>query len=670
MPTQAKPLPLLLALPLTLALTSQVGACVEPAEDLALDGDGGFRQANDLCSELGVLYCMANDDCGVQDFAHACDPCGMEAAAACFAEDDCSIDEYMELCNYDNDHTEQIKPGQLVTAEFDDANGVTYEIPIVVGANFGNGGLETSEGDFSCMGKCGDGCAPLVFETHDLIPKIWWLPDELEAVVRAWVSNMLSNQGISNIQLGDVWSRDCLEHDLCSYMLWEGNTVQEDDLNCGDEWVDTYDDFLPPIPQIGWTSGGPFCASDYGEGSMLDREHVVGRPGEVICGPNGKAWHCNANDLADAWTMTNDDCVIEVEPEIEDQTLWDDGVCRTYTITNPNDYPIEWVTEVVTPEGLYLEFWNSTIVDHGTSIEFRGQDEDPLLGPNQSTSFGYCREGLTGGQCEPSPAGCAGLTINELPPTSQWDTGLCRNVEVINVTQDWVEWEVKLELAGEVTESWNTYVSCEGTTCTFSGKDWNDVLAPDDPDDGFPGGGSASFGYCIEGFDQGGDGDGDVGGDGDGDGDIGGDGDGDGDGGDGDGDIGGDPIVETVVVHGYKAGTCQNQACLNWWEDSGVDIEADQTVSLSCPPDAGEISWTAGAPRTCAGQAGTWDESIAPQCPVFSLVAKIGANGVPQCIGMSGEFVAEASGRLYLGFNDGDVFSDNLGSWSVDLSVE
>ena len=57
----------------------------------------------------------------------------------------------------------------------------------------------------------------------------------------------------------------------------------------------------------------------------------------------------------------------------------------------------------------------------------------------------------------------------------------------------------------------------------------------------------------------------------------------------------------------------------------------------------------------------------APDLPCWSLVARIG-NGPAFEIGTSALTTATASGRLYLGVNDGD-FSDNSGSWTVNIKI-
>ncbi|NVB42836.1 cellulose binding domain-containing protein [Pseudenhygromyxa sp. WMMC2535] len=609
----------LFILPLSAGLAA--GACVDPAAEFDPSASAELRADLNPCAVPSILACRLDLECSVGERLESCGRCDLVAALACSSSWDCDVDELMDDCGHDNDHSQKIVPGEVVVASFDDRYGNRYEVEVLVGANYVQslGGV----GDYACMGKCGDGCSPLGFEVDT--------PDMFEEAL-----------GIDSIEAIDIWSRDCLEHDMCSYMFWKGGPAQDQDLDCGDEWVDVYDDFTPPNLQ--WTSEGAFCAGDDGEGLPHEREHFIGRNGDVICGPDHLLWHCNATDMNEPWSKQGD-CA-QATVTLDAENAWGDGVCRYYTVKNEHDYPVSWIATVDAPEGEHLEYWSANLLDdQGTSLVFEGADYQATLEPGQTASFGYCREGLSAG-CELGSTGCEGLVVDSYV-TTQWETGLCRNVSVVNYDTDYVEWQVILEVEGELQSGspWNAVASdCDGTTCTFSGAGWNDVLTPDDPDDDFPGGGSASFGYCTKNLF------------------------------DGEGqqeEAPGETLETTVVVSGYKAEYCGGLACASWWEDTEIDVAAGQTVSLSCPDDAGEISWTDGAPQTCAGQEGTyWQLSIAPGCPAWSLVAKVGTDGISQCIGTAGSFVAEEAGRLYLGFNDGDIFSDNSGSWSVDLGID
>lgn len=129
------------------------------------------------------------------------------------------------------------------------------------------------------------------------------------------------------------------------------------------------------------------------------------------------------------------------------------------------------------------------------------------------------------------------------------------------------------------------------------------------------------------------------------------------------------PCSDTVIVEG------QADLVEQLWRDTGIMVNAGQTVTIACDAESGTIRWGGfGTESTCDGApfgpVDTWTEAIAPGCQVFSLVAKIGDDGAPHCIDMGSSFVATRSGPLYLAFNDGDVASDNGGAWTVDVALE
>lgn len=129
------------------------------------------------------------------------------------------------------------------------------------------------------------------------------------------------------------------------------------------------------------------------------------------------------------------------------------------------------------------------------------------------------------------------------------------------------------------------------------------------------------------------------------------------------------PCSDTVIVEG------QADLVEQLWRDTGIMVNAGQTVTITCDAESGTIRWGGfGTESTCDGApfgpVDTWTEAIAPGCQVFSLVAKIGDDGAPHCIDMGSSFVATRSGPLYLAFNDGDVASDNGGAWTVDVALE
>jgi hypothetical protein len=57
----------------------------------------------------------------------------------------------------------------------------------------------------------------------------------------------------------------------------------------------------------------------------------------------------------------------------------------------------------------------------------------------------------------------------------------------------------------------------------------------------------------------------------------------------------------------------------------------------------------------------------APNLPCWSLIGRVGNNGVAFEIGVKTVFHVQSGGRLYLGVND-DSFGDNSGYWTALVS--
>lgn len=59
----------------------------------------------------------------------------------------------------------------------------------------------------------------------------------------------------------------------------------------------------------------------------------------------------------------------------------------------------------------------------------------------------------------------------------------------------------------------------------------------------------------------------------------------------------------------------------------------------------------------------------APQLPCWSLIGRVGGNGMIFEIGSKGIFQTRSDGRLLLGIND-DSFNNNSGFWTAVVTVQ
>ena len=119
------------------------------------------------------------------------------------------------------------------------------------------------------------------------------------------------------------------------------------------------------------------------------------------------------------------------------------------------------------------------------------------------------------------------------------------------------------------------------------------------------------------------------------------------------------------------------------WTDTSISVTAGQPVSISASgsiyvgalsnpsldyesPQGSGVVFANG--YGCSVNPGTRFPHIAPGLACWSLIGKVGADGVPFQVGASVQLSAPASGELYLGVND-NVFGDNSGSWTATITT-
>jgi hypothetical protein len=80
-----------------------------------------------------------------------------------------------------------------------------------------------------------------------------------------------------------------------------------------------------------------------------------------------------------------------------------------------------------------------------------------------------------------------GLSV-ETRTDSSWAAGHCDTVTITNNTDAPVDWSVPVMLDGKLNDHWNSNVTGDSGTVTFTGADYNKTIPP---------GMSAQFGYCV-----------------------------------------------------------------------------------------------------------------------------------------------------------------------------
>jgi hypothetical protein len=102
------------------------------------------------------------------------------------------------------------------------------------------------------------------------------------------------------------------------------------------------------------------------------------------------------------------------------------------------------------------------------------------------------------------------------------------------------------------------------------------------------------------------------------------------------------------------------------WYDTGLDLAANQTVTISASGDA----WNSDARVTPLTPAGDPSAITGPDfydLTDWSLIGEVGSSGDPFEIGDSATFDSLGGGELYLEMDD-NFFSDNSGDWNVTIS--
>ena len=102
------------------------------------------------------------------------------------------------------------------------------------------------------------------------------------------------------------------------------------------------------------------------------------------------------------------------------------------------------------------------------------------------------------------------------------------------------------------------------------------------------------------------------------------------------------------------------------WVDTGIDLRAGETVSISADGSI-RIARDGGPMPAAGGAAGRTDGAPMPNSPVGGLIARVGTSA-PLFIGQNRTLRAPRAGRLYLGIND-SYFEDNTGQFNVTVDV-
>ena len=177
----------------------------------------------------------------------------------------------------------------------------------------------------------------------------------------------------------------------------------------------------------------------------------------------------------------------QVQVEIRKQSEWEKGLCADVIVKNPTNQKVVWKVEFQ-PGGKISQIWNARYSqDPGTlKVTATGVDWNREVPPHGEVKFGFCADKISNGGGGGQTPTSAGLKIGE-KTLSQWEGGVCKNIEIFNPTNREIVWRVEVPVKGEIEKVWNANYQLKGGKLVATGVEWNRVVAPHQ---------KREFGYC------------------------------------------------------------------------------------------------------------------------------------------------------------------------------
>jgi endoglucanase len=176
-----------------------------------------------------------------------------------------------------------------------------------------------------------------------------------------------------------------------------------------------------------------------------------------------------------------------IAPKIKITNDWNTGFCANVLLENKNDYSIEWFTMInKTLDNSNFEItniWNAKILNSSKNYYIiKGEEWNKIIRPYGTLNFGFCaKRTLINPEYKRAKYK---ITI-----TSQWNTGFCANIEVINNYSEPIYWKIELNKNfTKLNNVWNANYQEESNKIIFTGVNWNNRLYPEQ---------KTNFGFCA-----------------------------------------------------------------------------------------------------------------------------------------------------------------------------
>jgi hypothetical protein len=181
-----------------------------------------------------------------------------------------------------------------------------------------------------------------------------------------------------------------------------------------------------------------------------------------------------------------------LEVEVKKTNEWDGGFCSNVYVSNSSDISQKWDISF-DAGGLITKLWSAEYHQDKETLRATasGLSWNDTIDPNERVKFGYCADTV---ELKPLPPKEGELVVSESLKEA-WDGGFCNRVEVLNITNHPIDWEVSFVVKGEVTSTWNSNYTQNSETLklTTNGVTWNNIIDPNE---------TVSYGYCANNIDE------------------------------------------------------------------------------------------------------------------------------------------------------------------------
>ncbi len=173
---------------------------------------------------------------------------------------------------------------------------------------------------------------------------------------------------------------------------------------------------------------------------------------------------------------------LQVQREVTSR--WDDGFCENVKIQNSSNKVLQWSINYEADGAIY-SLWNANVIKKNNIFYFSGVDWNKKIYPNATVEFGYCAKKFKN---QSLPITSERELEVERKTTSQWQSGFCENIKVVNPMDNEVLWKLTLEVNGEIYNIWNASYQQNENNYSFVGIDWNRYIQPH---------AAIEFGFCA-----------------------------------------------------------------------------------------------------------------------------------------------------------------------------